>query len=69
MLGMLISTFLGVFLDSQFPSYSPKEYIPEISDGKIAILFQCPEDKEREIKEELLKLRAEEIKPAMAEKL
>ena len=69
MLGMLISTFLGVFLDSQFPSYSPKEYIPEISDGKIAILFQCPEDKEREIKAELIKLRAEEIKPAMAEKL
>ena len=69
MLGMLISTFLGVFLDSRFPSYSPKEYIPEISDGKIAILFQCPEDKEQEIKEDLTKLGAEEIKPAVAEKL
>jgi hypothetical protein len=42
MLGMLVSTFLGVFLDSRFPSYSPKEYVPEISDGRIAVFFECP---------------------------
>ena len=35
MLGMLISTFVGVFLDSRFPSYRPMEYVPEVSDGKI----------------------------------
>jgi hypothetical protein len=46
MLGLLISTFLGVFLDSTFPSYRPMEYVPEISDGKIAVLFHCPQGEE-----------------------
>lgn len=41
MLGMLLSTFLGVFLDSKFPNLKPMEYVPEISDGKIAILVDC----------------------------
>jgi hypothetical protein len=41
MLGMLVSTFLGVFLDSYFPNYRPMEYLPEISDGKVAVLFKC----------------------------
>ncbi|HSB66872.1 MAG TPA: quinol:electron acceptor oxidoreductase subunit ActD, partial [Anaerolineales bacterium] len=27
MLGLLASTFIGVFLDSAFPSYRPKEYV------------------------------------------
>jgi hypothetical protein len=64
MLGMLASTFIGVFLDSSFPSYRPKEYISEISDGKIAILYSLPEDKENEVKEMLSNLGAESITPA-----
>jgi hypothetical protein len=42
MLGMLLSTFLGVFLDSYFPNYRPMKYVPEVSDGKIAILGRMP---------------------------
>ena len=42
MLFALLSTFLGVFLDSYFPNYRPLEYVPEISDGKIGIFFKCP---------------------------
>ena len=64
MLGMLASTFIGVFLDSSFPSYRPKEYIPEISDGKIAILYNISEDKQSEIKKVLQSLGAESITPA-----
>jgi hypothetical protein len=64
MLGMLSSTFIGVFLDSSFPSYRPKEYIPEISDGKIAILFSIPEEKENEVKDALNSLGAQSITPA-----
>lgn len=41
MLFMLLSTFLGVFLDSKFPNLKPMEYVPEISDGKIALLIDC----------------------------
>lgn len=64
MLGLLASTFIGVFLDSTFPSYRPKEYIPEISDGKIAILYTIPDEKEIEIQNVLNTLGAERIIPA-----
>jgi len=69
MLGMLISTFLGVFLDSRYPSYEPKEYVPEISDGKIAILFSCPADKEKKFSDAMIALGAESVKPAEAQQL
>ena len=64
MLGLLASTFIGVFLDSTFPSYTPKEYIPEISDGKIAILYSIAEDKQAEMEDVLGSLGAESITPA-----
>ncbi len=64
MLGLLASTFIGVFLDSTFPSYRPKEYIPEISDGKIAILYTIPEEKETDVMEALNHLGAESITTA-----
>ena len=64
MLGLLASTFIGVFLDSAFPSYRPKEYVADVSDGKIAILYSIPEEKEDEIKDLLNSLGAESIVPA-----
>ena len=64
MLGLLASTFVGVFLDSAFPSYGPKEYIPEISDGKIAILYSVPEEKVEEVEDVLGSLGAESITQA-----
>ena len=64
MLGMLVSTFLGVFLDSNFPSYRPKEYIKEISDGKIAILFSIPEEKVPVISSALSSIGVQSITPA-----
>lgn len=69
MLGMLIATFVGVFLDSFFPSYSPKEYVREISDGKIAVLFSCPSAAQKEIVDALRKLGAESVEPAEAQQL
>jgi hypothetical protein len=64
MLGMLSSTFIGVFLDSSFPSYRPKEYIPEISDGKIAILYNVPEEKVNLVEDALKSLGAQSITTA-----
>lgn len=69
MLGMLISTFLGVFLDSRFPSYEPKEYVAEISDGKIALLIECQPESEQEIETALTNLGAESVKHAEAQTL
>jgi len=69
MLGMLISTFVGVFLDSRFPSYRPMEYVPEISDGKIAVLFYCPEDKQDQFTKAMTAIGAEKVEVAEAQQL
>jgi hypothetical protein len=69
MLGMLIATFVGVFLDSRFPSYSPKEYIPEISDGAIAVLFTCPERERDTFVNAMTSMGAEKVEPAEAQRL
>lgn len=66
MLGMLLATFLGVFLDSYFPSYRPVEYVPEISDGKIAVLFQCNEEESAKWTNALKNLGAESVTPVEA---
>ena len=69
MLGMLISTFVGVFLDSGFPSYRPMEYVPEVSDGKYAIYFHCPEDKQAKFTKAMTALGAEKVEVAEAKQL
>ena len=69
MLLMLLSTFLGVFLDSYFPNYRPMHYVPEVSDGKIAILIECPPPDEQKITDLLKKLGAEAVKEAEAQHL
>lgn len=69
MLGMLLSTFLGVFLDSYFPSYRPMKYVPEISDGKIAILIECTPPDEQKVIDMLKKMGAESVKEAEAQHL
>ena len=69
MLGLLISTFLGVFLDSTFPSYRPMEYVPEISDGKIAVLFHCPQGKQEKFSKAMTALGAEKVEVAEAQQL
>lgn len=69
MLGLLISTFLGVFLDSTFPSYRPMHYVPEISDGKIAVFFNCPEDERERYTQAMTDSGAETVKEAEAQQL
>ncbi len=69
MLGMLIATFVGVFLDSYFPAYRPMEYVPEISNGKIAVLFRCREEEGKQWVATLEKLGAESVSPVEAMEL
>lgn len=69
MLLMLLSTFLGVFLDSYFPNYRPMHYVPEVSDGKIAILIECPTADTAKITDAMKKLGAESVKEAEAQHL
>jgi hypothetical protein len=69
MLGLMGFAFLGLFVDSGFPSYTPKEYVPEISDGKIAVLFVCDSNDQKKITDTLTKLGSKSVKPAEARQL
>ncbi len=69
MLGLMGSAFIGLFLESNFPTYRPMEYIPNISDGKIAILFKCPGEEESRFIEAMKAEGAESIAPATARQL
>lgn len=69
MLVMLISTFLGVFLDSRFPNYTPTEYVPEISDGRIGLLVECAGELEKAVETAMQSIGAESVKRAQAEAL
>src|SRR5215510_4542817 len=66
MLGLMGFSFIGLFVDSGFPSYTPKQYTPEISDGKVAVLFSCPGDDQKKFVDALTKLGAESVVPAEA---
>ena len=69
MLGLMGFSFLGMFVDSGFPSYTPKEYVPEISDGRIAVLFRCDNADQNKITDALTKIGAESVNPAEARQL
>lgn len=63
MLGLMGTAFIGLFLAGGFPTYEPKIYIPEISDGKIAVAFPCPEGDQRQFEDAMKSLDAEQVKP------
>jgi hypothetical protein len=69
MLGLMGFSFIGMFVDSGFPSYTPKEYTPEVSDGKIAVLFSCPTGEQEKFIDALKEAGAESIEPAEARHL
>ena len=59
MLGMLISTFLGVFVEMISPTYGPKGYDARISDGQIGVLFSADSNLDPKLHESLSQLGAE----------
>jgi len=69
MLFALLSTFLGVFLDSYFPNYRPLEYVSAISDGKIGIFFKVPQEEQQKFADALKEMGAESVQPTEARQL
>lgn len=45
MLGLMAFSFLGVIWENRFPDYRPHEYNAVATDGKIAVVYDCPEDR------------------------
>jgi hypothetical protein len=43
MLGLLIATFIGVFIETLSPSYGPQGYHPEVTNGSIGVVFNADE--------------------------
>jgi hypothetical protein len=64
MLGLMLSTFIGMIINSNFPTYSPKYYVPEISDGKIAVLLSCKPEDEAKVTDSLTGAGAESVQRA-----
>ena len=69
MLGLMGFSFLGMFVDSGFPSYTPKEYVPEISAGMIAVLFRCNSKEQKKFVDAMAKAGAKAGKPVEARQL
>src|SRR5258706_3507149 len=69
MLGLMGFSFLGMFIDTGLPAYTPKEYTPEISDGKVAILFSCPAQDQKKFEESCAKFGLESVHPVEARQL
>jgi hypothetical protein len=62
MLGLMGTAFIGLFVAGRFPSYEPKVYVPEISDGKIALVFPCSDEMQPQFKDALISLGAEQVR-------
>jgi hypothetical protein len=59
MLGMLLATFFGFFIEMITPAKTPKGYHPRISDGYIGILYRNPPRLDESIRDTLSELEAE----------
>jgi hypothetical protein len=50
-LGLLISTFLGVFIESLSPTFGPRGYHPEVTNGSIGVVFNADENLDKLVHE------------------
>ncbi len=64
MLGVMGMAFLGVIVENLFPVYKPLKYDHDVSDGKIAVLFDCPTDDTDKFVKAMQEHGAETVEPA-----
>jgi hypothetical protein len=69
MLGLMGFSFIGMFIESRFPSFEEVDYIPEVSDGKIAVFFKCPPEIQKEAEDSLTSMGAKSVTTTEARKL
>jgi hypothetical protein len=62
MLGLMGTAFIGLFLAGKFPTFEPKIYVPEISDGKIGLAFACQEGDQAKFEEAMTSVGAEKVR-------
>lgn len=49
MMGIIVSTFLGVLWEMDFPSFGPAPYNKEVTDGELGVLVEFPADLHEEV--------------------
>jgi len=69
MLGMLVSTLLGVVVETISPSFGPAGYDARITDGHIGVLFTSPNELDNQVHSRLTELGAELVHRAEVKKL
>lgn len=69
MLGLMGTAFVGLFVAGHFPSYEPVTYVPEISDGMIALIFPCPDEMQTQFEQAMRSLGAQQVRPVEAKTL
>jgi hypothetical protein len=63
------TAFVGMLIAGRFPSYEKKVYVPEISDGTIAVVFPCPVERQAQFEDAMRSLGAEQVRPVEEETL
>ena len=69
MLGLLLSTFLGVVVEMISPSFGPAGYDERVTDGKIGILFTSQTEQDKTVHSKLESMGAEIVHRAEVKKL
>lgn len=69
MLGLMGTAFLGLFVAGRLPAYEAKVYVPEISDGKIAVVFPCSKEMQAQYESALMSQGAEQVRLVEAKTL
>lgn len=68
MLGLLVFSFVGVFLEGLLPPVKVKRvYHPAVSDSAVAIFFACDTQRAAELHQELIQQGAAKVEPAEGE--
>jgi hypothetical protein len=64
MMATIISTFLGVLWELNFPEFGPKFYHREVTSGRLAVLVEHPAELENSVRERLQEHGGKEIQRA-----
>ncbi len=66
MMGLFLFSLAGLLWEGAMPTLRPRAYAPQISNGKIAVVFRCPEDMQPQAYQALRDQGAEQVQPVEA---
>lgn len=64
MMAAIVSTFLGVLWEMNFPEFGPKYYHEMVTDGYLAVLVEYSPNNEEKVRQILIQHGAQQVQPA-----